>query len=447
MDQPHQDAVRNFYEKTKELDADNKHKINVLALLSGNQMKTDQSNDLEDYLFARLWQAVQDKTDPAAKIIQIGTDIRRWGPSHFEADRRGAWAYCMPLMSSLQFQTALSFLSQHGGPVGLMQAAHLGLAFSTAGVSVTDLGHAQSSGSTYRDLSSILLVEYAKMLEREPPFGLISALQYLLKLPAKNDQMNEIAEMIFRNQTSMGAITGNYDKQMLVRKDCLLEQYLSLQDVSAVLELAGEKFQRDAANREKAQASATLFMLSGSYVKLLQLLHQLISPPNMFDDDKTFWANETHTFYNDYLNKHSIVKEALGREQKLSLVATTNILLGLRRFFLLYQKGHFRDAFHVLAALHLVPLSQDELEEKAGKFRDMDPLVKDAMAATLIAAVDCLYQDYRMKKSESRGLTDAMQVNLSEIKMKVRFLFLFSGSTSMPGECRQAINEMKGHMI
>ncbi|KAL3904824.1 MAG: hypothetical protein SGILL_009918 [Bacillariaceae sp.] len=447
IDQHDQDIVRNFYEKTRELNPNNIRKVNVLALLSGNQMSLDNTSIVEDYLFTKLWWAVQDKTDPVARVTELGAEIRKFGPSHFETDARGLWAYCIPLLATLQCQTALSFLSQAGGAVGLMQATHLGLAFAASGVDVTDLGHSLASGNNYRDFSSTLLVEYAKFLEREPGFGLSSALQYVLPLPSKTDKYDAIADMIYRNPSDMGAIAGDYDKQSMSRQNCLLERYFSSQEVSAMLNLAGEKFLREAQNQEKAQASAHLFMVAGSYANLLQLFHRLISPPNNFDGSKNFWAQHTQAFYNDFLKQHSIVKEVLGRDQKMNLVETTVTLLGLREFFSLYHNGHYREAFNALASLSLVPLSQAELEEKGSKFRDLDPLVKAAMGDTLVAAVDCLYQDYMQKKSESRGLSATMQANLSELKMKARYLFLFAGSTGTSDPCRQAINEMKGRMI
>ena len=40
-----------------------------------------------------------------------------------------------------------------------------------------------------------------------------------------------------------------------------------------------------------------------------------------------------------------------------------------------------------------------------------------------------------------------MQANLSELKMKARFIFLFSASANVPVSCKQDISDMKTLMM
>ncbi|KAL3916530.1 MAG: hypothetical protein SGILL_005138 [Bacillariaceae sp.] len=439
-------SLRDFYEKAMRFDPNNKSRLKVLALLSGNEVDTSAFSDVEEWLVFRLWLGVQDRDEQVSKLTLVGTDIRRLGHSHFDTDANGPWAYCLPLMVSQQCQTALSFLAEAGGEMGLLEATHLGLAFLSANVKVTDLGKTLPAGHGHRDLSSTLLVQYAKLLERMPSFGLRQSLQYLLNIPSEMDRKNEIAEMIYRNPDRMGEVTGMLDAG-LNRIDCELEKYISPHEASSILELAGKKFVRDAAHQQKAREGATLFLLSGSYAKLLALFNRLISPPHAFDGDKIVWANETQKFYSDYLKSHSIVKEVLGREKKLGLIETTNTLLGLRQFFQLYQSGDSKGAFDAVSTLGLFPFSQEEIDEKTSKFKDLDPHVKSAMPDALVTTVRCLYESYRDIKSKHRAITIEVEDQLKRIKSISRFLFLFSGTAGMPQSCKQDINDMRANMV
>ena len=77
-----------------------------------------------------------------------------------------------------------------------------------------------------------------------------------------------------------GLVARNYSTQKLAgtissdgtRHEAILDRYLSNQEVSLVLVDAAELFQKEAYDRLKAQAAATLYMLAG--VSLVQSLQQ-----------------------------------------------------------------------------------------------------------------------------------------------------------------------------
>ena len=174
-----------LYQKTKNLEPDNTFKISVFALLSGNELSSFET--IEDYLFGRLWVALQSE-NPIPQIENIGSSIRKYGPDYFGGpEENGGWGYALPLLATQQFRTALTFLAEAGGPMGLLEATHLGLAFSMGSIPLNDLGRPSST-----DLLTALLVKYASTLEQDSSLGASPCLEYLLRIPSKDQSYKEV---------------------------------------------------------------------------------------------------------------------------------------------------------------------------------------------------------------------------------------------------------------
>lgn len=179
-------AMVDFYEKTSNVEPKNRYKIEVLALLSGQ--KPASGDTIEDYLFGRLWLALQGE-NPPAEIEKIGASIRKYGPEHFGgSEENGGWGFVLPLLASQQFKTALTYLATAGGPTGLLQAAHLGLILSMGGIPLDDLGQPSSS----IDLANELLVQYAATIEQDSSLGVAGALEYLIRITSKEQSLKEV---------------------------------------------------------------------------------------------------------------------------------------------------------------------------------------------------------------------------------------------------------------
>jgi Nup93/Nic96 len=436
--------ILNFYEKTKNTEPDKLNKIGVLALLSGQQLEAVPT--IEDYLFGRLWLAVQDREDPVPIIKDVGENIRKWGPSHFMTEGSGAWGYCLPLLAAQQYKTALSFLAQAGGTEGLLEAVHLGLIFSMAGVEVSDLGEGIPSGPASGDLVTVWLSKYAQILESDPSPGLTASLQYLLRIPSQKDSQDQIAALIARHPDRVDFFAGTLDS-LLSRQQSELDKFLPPNEVASILDTTADIFKEQSADFNKAQLSAKLLMLAHRYSKLTELLIQMITPTDAFDNEKIYWNEQSQSFYDAHLSRRSVVVEHLESCHKMNLAYTLKTLLELRRFFDFRRQGKFEEAFSVVAATELLPLRQDQLDANQGKFKDYHPALKAAFPTILSAAIECLYERYRRLKSESRGITVEVEAHLRELAMCARILFLFSGLINMPGTCRNSITQMRANMI
>lgn len=180
-------AVVDLYEKARNLEPEHTHKIGVLALLSGQELAS--FNTIEDYLFGRLWRALRSE-NPREQIEMIGASIRKYGPEYFGGiEENGGWGYALPLLASQQFKTALTFLAEAGGPTGLLQATHLSLILSMRGVAVEDVGRSSSTG----DLVAPILVKYSNAIESVASLGIAAALEYLLRIPKKEQALKQVS--------------------------------------------------------------------------------------------------------------------------------------------------------------------------------------------------------------------------------------------------------------
>jgi Nup93/Nic96 len=445
VDDQERAAVLNFYERAKNMEPNNTHKINVLALLCGQQLESVAT--IEDYLFGRFWLAVQDRENSVALVKEVGESIRKWGPSYFAANDAGAWGYCLPLLCAQQFRTALSFLAEAGGAMGMVEAVHLGLIFTMAGVEVSDLDESDPVGPPCRDVATVLLTKYAQMLEMTPSVGIVAPLQYLLQIPKKSDLDDQIAGMLLRSSNENITILVGTPDSLNSRQQAELDKYLPSHEVDSILEAAADIIKRQAADKNKAFLSAKLYMLANCHVKTIEFLIQLVSPPDSLDNDKPYWDMEAHNFCDAFLTNHSVVLASLERSKRMDLPQALKAMLQLRRFFDLRRQGKFEEAFSIVAATDLLPLRQEQVDAKKSGFKDLHSAVKAAMPSTVSAAVECLYERYRRLQSESRGVSVELEAHLGEIKTYARIIFVFASLTNMPRTCINDISQMRANMV
>lgn len=434
-------AMEDLYEKTRNLEPENTFKIGVLALLSGNELASFET--IEDYLFGRLWLALQ-SDNPPPQIENIGASIRKYGPEYFGgAEENGGWGYALPLLATQQFKTALTFLAEAGGSTGLLQATHLGLVLSMGGIPLEDLGRPSSSTG---DLATALLVKYATTLEHDPALGVGAALEYLLRIPSKERSHKEIAELLCRSPHLVDQLAGIM-KDDGARQPGELDKHLDSSEVDVVLFKTAENFRRHAQDRSKAELAAKLFMLAGKYSSLISLLNELITPTDKDDDNKRYWWTQSQQFYAHYLSQRSLALASLERENNMKLVDTNRTLMEFRYFFSSLRNEQYQETFEMIKRLNILPLQQEEVNEKESIYKDMEPILKEQFPALLTGAVHCLHGMHRRIKSESRGVDESVEFQLKDLQKKARFLYIFSGLTNMPNSTKQDIQRLRNNMI
>ena len=109
--------------------------------------------------------------------------------------RSGGWAYTMPLMVTQQYGSALAYLAEAGGGLGLLQATHLGVAMDMMGLSSCDFtldGH--KSLSSQETLLPMLVASYSSSLQG---LDAAAALKYLVLLSDKGRFVKEQVSLSF----------------------------------------------------------------------------------------------------------------------------------------------------------------------------------------------------------------------------------------------------------
>eukprot|EP00980_Cylindrotheca_fusiformis_P008568 scaffold1820_cov129-Cylindrotheca_fusiformis.AAC.9 len=142
-----------------------------------------------------------------------------------------------------------------------------------------------------------------------------------------------------------------------------------------------------------------------------------------------------------------MVVESLERENRYSLIQVNRQLIELRSFFTHIRNGRFQEGFHVVSSLGLLPLTQNEINERESRYKDLDQCLKDAFPSLLCGTIECLFGMHRKIKSESRGLTETVEGRLRELQLMARFIYVFSGLIGMPAATKEYIHQKRNHML
>jgi hypothetical protein len=272
----------------------------------------------------------------AEAVAQLSALVNQWGPSYFEQDedvngegalytsasqavalaaqggggintmaqgipRSGGWAYALPLLASQQYATALAYLAEAGGGVGLLQAAHVVIVADAAGLSVTDFSLEEQSGTSSRSsqqtLLPMLVASYSASLQGSDAGA---ALKYLVLLSGKGKFLKEQVRsshrariqphqiiislfllalvLIFRRTQVQRLVLETRQFEILAgkvepngsRSNGVLDAYFTKKEVSSILV--------DSANHAirigKPADAAELLVLSGRFGALFSLLNR-----------------------------------------------------------------------------------------------------------------------------------------------------------------------------
>ena len=149
-------------------------------------------------------------------VARLGTLVKEWGPSYFEQEddttdgtaasmvaassqigsgvrdkipQSGGWAYALPLLACQQYGSALGYLAEVGGGLGLMQATHAAVIMDAMGIDIVDYvtKDGDSKNEDGSKLFPMLVSSFSATLQGT---DVVSALKYLMLLSGKGKVMN-----------------------------------------------------------------------------------------------------------------------------------------------------------------------------------------------------------------------------------------------------------------
>lgn len=424
------------------------HQMGVYSLLAATAEDPPVTSDtvtgfktIEDYLTQALWKAVQ-QPNPVDELIRLSDGLLEFGQAHFDDPSSGGWSFALPLLAIQQYERALSFLAETGGPMGLLQATHLGLILSTAEIPVRNLG--ENNAGTADGIVASLLVAYAS--ELLAGFGPLAALDYLVYLPNDIRKRKEIANLIATMQ-DIDALAGRLDANGMSPGGALA-QHFQAGERSRILAEASTLLSSDRNHQQRMAVAVMCLVLAERYDDALGLMNELLSPAQSIDRDRAFWMEQVTLFLQQYLDKRTHVGEVLERENKLSLVRTTRLLLDLNVFFDHVRNGRHDRSFADADRLHLLPTTDADRKRLEIDYRDMDPLIQKVYPFLLEATMQNLRSEHsRWKVELHRGYSDVVRLDLKKIQETARLYLSFAGAIGIGYDHMAVLSQMESLMI
>lgn len=448
LDQSDLRAVGELLEYAERTDtAANIHQMGVYSLLSLSRSHPVTSETvegfktIEDYLISSLWKAVL-QPNPVDELIGLGELIMTFGPTHFDDPASGGWSFALPLFASQQYQKALTWLAEAGGSVGLLQATHLGLILSEAGVTVRNLGH---NDSVADGTVSLLLVAYASELLTDP--GSLAAFDYLLHIPNEVRARKEVAKLI-STTGEIDLLAGTINAEG-IRQDGAIAKHFTMEELSSILIEAADLLSADKGDARKAGTAVMCLMLAERYGDVLAMLNALLSPANKTDKDRQFWLDQVTSFHSHYLDRRTHVVEVLEREGKMDLISTSRALIDLNLFFDRFRHGQSdSECSKIAEKLQLLPKSESDRKVLESKYREIDPLIKEVYPSLLVGAMEILNNEHRRLKRELHGdATGVVRERLKELQETARLYTSFAATVGMANEHNGILTQLASLMI
>lgn len=306
------------------------HRAACLAMLGGAESVAEAPGletsglvkTVEDYLYFSLWHVIYlADGDPsvvggavgagalgrgnggglrkvAEGVARLSVLVNQWGPSYFEQDdvaaagsasdavayaarggalggrgdehpASGGWAFALPLLASQQYASALAYLAEAGGGLGLLQATHLGVAMDAADLAIADFSLEEGSEEkvmSQRKLLPMLVASYSASLQGADAGA---ALKYLVLLSDKGKFTTEQYQSLLLEtrqfQTLAGAIQPDGS-----RSAAALDACFSKKQVSTLLVDTAHRAMRVGRPADAAE----LLVLSGRFGALFELMNR-----------------------------------------------------------------------------------------------------------------------------------------------------------------------------
>jgi hypothetical protein len=398
---------------------------------------------IEDYLTQSLWKAVL-QTSAVDELIRLGELILKCGPSHFDDPLSGGWSYALPLLASQQYQKALMFLVEAGGPLGLLQATHLGLVLSKSGVILRNLGETDSpADGTIADL----IAAYARELLKDSETGTLAALSYLVHIPSEVRLRKEIAILIDTTRDIAG-LAGTLTSEGK-REGGAIAQYFPPSEIAMILTEAANLLSKTKDDRQKMQGAVLCLLLAERFFEALSLMNQLLSPAHKRDDNRQFWMGQVASFRKEFIDKRTHISDALQRENLDFQIETNRRIYDLNLLFDLVQQDSFdNNCREIVQSLDLLPTSENDCIIKNTQFRDLDPLIKQVFPYLLVAAMKILVYDHtRLKRELRMGATGTARHELEGLQRKARLYMSFAASAGISGEHIGTLTSLEALMV
>eukprot|EP00804_Cyclotella_cryptica_P002529 CCRYP_018878-RA/>CCRYP_018878-RA protein AED:0.03 eAED:0.03 QI:241/1/1/1/1/1/4/91/1031 len=451
-----------------------------LAMLGGNESISEASifestglvKTVEDYLYASLWHALHLAEDVSSSdvglkrtceaVSRLGSLVKQWGPSYFEQEddvdgsaasavslasqargvardkvpRSGGWAYALPLLACQQYGTALAYIAEVGGGLGLMQATHLGLVMDAVEITMDDYSLDSTDGNIedrWR-LFPMLASSFSASLQA---VDVVAALKYLVVLSDIGKVMKSQVRRLVLESRQFEILAGKIEHDG-TRSKAALDEYFSAKETSSLLAEAAS----EAIRVGKAADAAELLVLAGRYSALFSLMNRelasyLVATTDEEFNKRQFWFNAARQFHEVHLTGgKDYVQKNLGTEGNISLGNTFQLLLNLVVFFDRHREQQWAGAWDLVDYLELYPRVDSEMTIKVNAYNSLESCVRREFHHVVVASMEALCHLYRALKQSHAGPSvfqhSTSDQQLIELRTRARLLVTFSRLINLP---------------
>ncbi|EJK69819.1 hypothetical protein THAOC_08885 [Thalassiosira oceanica] len=475
--------VGDLYERTKANisdDANNEsfiyYRAACLAMLSGNESISEAPvlesaglvKTVEDYMFGSLWHSLhlvdaspslmgsnvfKPVADAVARLTSL---VKEWGPGYFEEEdmsdnmsasaavtavsgsnanqpripSSGGWGYALPLLATQQYSTALAYLADAGGGLGLLQAAHVGAAMYAAGMGITDGQDGQRSRPQL--ILPMLLASYSASLQSADAGA---ALKYLVLLKGETSFLDDQVQRLLHETRQFELLAGKIDPHG-TRSQGALDAFFPRSQVSSLLVSTANM----AVRVGKPADAAELLVLSGRFSALFTLMNRelatYLNASSPEDESKRqFWFNAAQKFHAMHLTEgRSYVQTSLSNEGQMELGNTFQLLMNLIVFVDRCRQGNLEDwknALVLIDGLDLLPRTDGDMTVKVNAFHSLDTCVRQVFHHVVLSTMETLCHLYRALRNG--GETATVDQTLHDYRTRARLLVTFSRLLNLPG--------------
>lgn len=458
------------------------YELACLALLSLSDATicSNVTATIEDYLYAKIWNAVHSvgststhaNVEPCGvQIASLGEDIKHWGPSHFEeGESSHGWEFALPLLLCQQFKSAFVHLANIGGGVALCQCTHLALAMSLRDIRPFDWQVEQDN----EDIVGSLLIAYSSSLEHVAPAASLRYVIHVTESP-DGDQVktgiytkggNELSQTALKQICRI--VLDNKAYQFFGGETSLdgsrngkgtLDEFFPHASVNEILSSAADQAIQEGSITDGAQ----LLSLAEKYSSLLSLLNrELASRLVVHEEDdeekgrREFWCNAAINFHSLYLSQgRSYVVMILEKENTYTTLGLTfQRILNLMTFFDRCSEEDWQGALELMDNLDFLPKASVEISRMIESFHSLANEIQQVFHHVITKTMECICRQHSSIKKDIRGdqspsSVDAIMYKMKDLRERGKYLLTFAGLIPFneSSETKSIISKMDAFMV
>lgn len=394
------------------------------------------ATSLDDYLWLKLC-CVRDEGDSLTLTGLQTLLTEEYGENHFNAASQPL-LYFQVLFLTGQFEAAVEFLFRSGDSLSC-HAVHLALVLFELGLLSTPtniqsplLSRDPSDKPPGKRLNLARLVMlYVKHFESSDPK---EALQYFYFLRGmkggKSDNlfMSCVGELVLESR-EFDLLLGQLMPDGS-RTPGLVDRFGGLVDAGTIIQLVA----RDSEERGLLEDAVRLYDLASKHDRVVELLNtllsQVIASPPVPESRRDRLQRQAVDIAKRYRSQGLVT----GRESSNTLY----LLLDLATFFDLYHSAKLSECLDTLARLKLVPLTQQEVDQRVAGFRVLGDEVRRSIPDILIAAMTALHSQFTSMK-----IKDGVLVN--RVRQQAKSLITYAGMIPyrLPGDTNARLVQME----